>query len=493
MSRTKTGCQTCRCRRIKCDEGKPVCLQCIKAERECRQGSDRKKPDLVFHTENMYASGNIKRPRGPRGSLTLQRPGADRLSQARAFYINFYLDGLSEAPVTTSSMLEGLTEWISARRESAMVDRAVSAVALAVFSGTQHSPSAAKEATKIYGDLLHLVQAEIMNRDLGLCSGQMVDSSLLTIVLMATYENIMHRPADEESDHSLGTLHSWSHHLGALAVLQSWYENSRVHITPSTIVKYSRRGIMRRALLMGSALPLWLRDGSDFGESGVDLVFDGILFRLVNLRHRLDSVLRHAHGIHPVDADVLANEAAELDAACQQWENSIPQCWLPRTQDSSPCRRNPEHGIFPPLVSTYTEPSYATVWLEYLTIKILLKSTMIQISKIRQVTARAENMEETMQREGLVESCTRIIPFILGRMSLDDREKLEQPPGTAPDSTRPSLIISTGWPLTVLSYHQGIDAEHKAWFRSRLVRIGGILGDGSLKCAGHGGWAHNVV
>ncbi|KAK4238388.1 transcriptional regulatory protein moc3 [Achaetomium macrosporum] len=35
MRRTKTGCLTCRRRRIKCDEGKPTCNNCIKSKREC--------------------------------------------------------------------------------------------------------------------------------------------------------------------------------------------------------------------------------------------------------------------------------------------------------------------------------------------------------------------------------------------------------------------------------------------------------------------------
>jgi Fungal Zn(2)-Cys(6) binuclear cluster domain len=33
--RTKTGCQTCRSRRIKCDEAKPVCNNCTKGKRIC--------------------------------------------------------------------------------------------------------------------------------------------------------------------------------------------------------------------------------------------------------------------------------------------------------------------------------------------------------------------------------------------------------------------------------------------------------------------------
>ncbi|EEU34005.1 uncharacterized protein NECHADRAFT_1963, partial [Fusarium vanettenii 77-13-4] len=34
--RTSTGCLTCRKRRVKCDEGKPRCVQCSKSDRDCR-------------------------------------------------------------------------------------------------------------------------------------------------------------------------------------------------------------------------------------------------------------------------------------------------------------------------------------------------------------------------------------------------------------------------------------------------------------------------
>ncbi|EHY59969.1 hypothetical protein HRR83_006333 [Exophiala dermatitidis] len=33
--RSRTGCQTCRNRKLKCDEAKPICGQCLKSHREC--------------------------------------------------------------------------------------------------------------------------------------------------------------------------------------------------------------------------------------------------------------------------------------------------------------------------------------------------------------------------------------------------------------------------------------------------------------------------
>ena len=51
--RTKTGCQTCRTRRIKCDETKPECLKCIKSNRKCEgtvQYEPRKSRKLILLT-----------------------------------------------------------------------------------------------------------------------------------------------------------------------------------------------------------------------------------------------------------------------------------------------------------------------------------------------------------------------------------------------------------------------------------------------------------
>ncbi|KAF4965747.1 hypothetical protein FSARC_6477 [Fusarium sarcochroum] len=39
--RTKTGCLTCRKRRIKCDEGRPICNNCIKSKRQCEGYNQR--------------------------------------------------------------------------------------------------------------------------------------------------------------------------------------------------------------------------------------------------------------------------------------------------------------------------------------------------------------------------------------------------------------------------------------------------------------------
>ncbi|BCS04205.1 Zn(II)2Cys6 transcription factor [Aspergillus luchuensis] len=49
--RTKTGCLTCRERRVKCDDGKPTCLRCSKSARICRYASD-----ATQHSDQRHAA-----------------------------------------------------------------------------------------------------------------------------------------------------------------------------------------------------------------------------------------------------------------------------------------------------------------------------------------------------------------------------------------------------------------------------------------------------
>jgi hypothetical protein len=81
--------------------------------------------------------------------------------------------------------------------------------------------------------------------------------------------------------------------------------------------------LLRSALLRNRSLPDWVRDRSRFGEHGLDLGFDGILVRVVNLRHTFKNLKQNKH-LETAEADDLNNEARELDQACRKWTVQIP-------------------------------------------------------------------------------------------------------------------------------------------------------------------------
>ncbi|KAB8229522.1 uncharacterized protein BDW43DRAFT_188538 [Aspergillus alliaceus] len=63
--RSRTGCLTCRTRKLKCDEQKPECSQCRKGGRECRPSEG-----IVFrHQQNASMNKDLDDPTGGRGTL----------------------------------------------------------------------------------------------------------------------------------------------------------------------------------------------------------------------------------------------------------------------------------------------------------------------------------------------------------------------------------------------------------------------------------------
>ncbi|KAL4779731.1 C6 finger domain protein [Aspergillus varians] len=72
--RTKTGCLTCRKRRIKCDEGHPVCRNCVKSKRECL-GYDpvfkQPTPSAIQPAPNLQPS-LVVNPQDPSTNCTVQ-------------------------------------------------------------------------------------------------------------------------------------------------------------------------------------------------------------------------------------------------------------------------------------------------------------------------------------------------------------------------------------------------------------------------------------
>ncbi|ROV91661.1 hypothetical protein VMCG_09226 [Cytospora schulzeri] len=62
--RTKTGCMTCRRRRIKCDEGKPICQNCTKSKRQCEG----------YNTRVVFKNPMGALPGGPFGPIPHYHP-----------------------------------------------------------------------------------------------------------------------------------------------------------------------------------------------------------------------------------------------------------------------------------------------------------------------------------------------------------------------------------------------------------------------------------
>jgi hypothetical protein len=410
-----------------------------------------------------------------------------------AYYLNYYLDALAELPTVSACMSECLTVWKVSKRECKMVDLAVSAVALAIFSRTQQHPPAAREAFLRYGRLLRVAQEQITQEEILRCDERGFDKVLLTVVLMAWYETTMHQPPNLKPNNSLSSLHSWSHHDGAMSILKVWNDKLGDN-SPSNIIKQSRRGLLRSSLLRNRSLPNWVWDGSRFGEHGLDLGFDGIFVRLVNLRYAFKNH-KQLNSADPVD---LISQARELDKACREWAVQIPNEWS--YEPYSIPNSWPKREFYSPFVYVYAHHGYAAVWIQYFAVRMLVNSTILRLLQLSRPphlqahdpTYRQQHLECTSNLQSMADSLASTIPFSLGRLIVvksEGRASHRTLTLNLKEDVPPALALPTIWPISSALSLDGVEFSQQLWFCTQLAHLGHVLGDGALIC-GADLWTH---
>ncbi|KAH8821440.1 hypothetical protein F5884DRAFT_827690 [Xylogone sp. PMI_703] len=495
MPLPSAGCQTCKLRRIKCDEAKPICQRCFKSRRICVEANAAKQTSFSIHLENTYASGKNKRPRGPRASLPIIRPYFDLQTCALAYYLQYHLQMLTDKnlPMVLGGLSECVYTWRASMKTSPMVELALSVMALAIYARTQRYSAAATEASLKYHRLLRVARKQIAEVDM---DEETIDACILSIFLMARYEAATNSPDNYTSD-SFDPGRSWNHHDGTMAMLRVWKDRFNYNHRPATtIVKQARRGFLRSALLRRLPLPSWLVDGEQFGESHIELEYDRIFVRAIRLHYELGN-LQQGCDLGADNAEKLSNEAIELNNVARDWEVQLRGLCYYEEHALAETGPWPKTHVYSPIVYSYPSPGYAAIWIQHFAIRMLIYSTQLRLLDL----GRAHSLFNFTYESQRLECLTRLeemschlassIPFSLERFKIvhskfpaqDSTIKLHMS-----DEMKPYLVYWIVWPLTIVSSLEKVDNEHKRWFKSELASIGRITGDGGLTWAETDQW-----
>ncbi|KAF2097822.1 hypothetical protein NA57DRAFT_57005 [Rhizodiscina lignyota] len=276
------GCSTCKRRRVKCDETRPICGQCKKRNRHC-WGYSGYKGDLKFLSENVYAGGRRRRPRGrlmndqlfavdssheerkhgeepfgtppesvfisgtpiDQNNFSIVKPLNLPLSvYATYYYVSNHTDYRDNLPEISNGHAKYIpSRWIRSNPESAF-HLVMTAISHATFGRAKHSAAAVAEGHKIYQQALSYTK-----RALNDALQVMSDELLLTVMVMCTYENTVFSPKDSENmpigtpDSRSRFSRSFYHHEGAAALLKLRVEQemSKESLVVSKVV---RRGLV---------------------------------------------------------------------------------------------------------------------------------------------------------------------------------------------------------------------------------------------------------
>lgn len=453
----------------------------------------------AVHIENSYASGVKKRPRGPRSSLQKRGPiGFESIltgdwvelkTRAMLYYYNHYL----KAPRDTPKVLKALSEdyllaWIP-KLESPIIDLAVSCMALAVFSRRYKYQPAAIEASVNYHQLLQVARTSMPSLVVS-----DVDTCLLSIFFMSRYEDVVYESKDLDQQ-AVGA-RSFRHHDGALSILEMWKHRLSADQPATDIMKYTRRGMIKSALLRKRSLPTWIVEGAIFGERGLELEYDRIITRLVNLRCEVFEYLKsHSESDRP-EAEKLAQEARDIDKTLEHWALHFPSSWSYQRYTLSDHGQFPTRNFFSPSVYNYSSLAHAAVWNQYYSTRMLSLSTRIRILQSDQFQAVAALDRELAECVSCADNMTfdlaSSLPYSLERFKLGELDATptpEQPTiRESKEEIRPYFSSMTIWPLSLATNLENIQNRQVFWLRGRLQDLGRMSGYGMLESIANTPW-----
>ncbi|KAI9821329.1 MAG: hypothetical protein M1827_004065 [Pycnora praestabilis] len=320
---------------------------------------------------------------------------------------------------------------------------------------------------------------------------------------MSRYESAVYCPSQLKPKTSFATtLKTFSHHDGALAILNFWKHNLS-HNQPATdVIKHTRRGMIKSALMRNLALPKWILEGTLFGEHGLELEYDCLLIRIANVRQRLFMLLKEktlpqhtCHDLTPT-AEKLKQEAQDIDEALQDWTAHFPSSWWYQRHTLSKPHPWPIGDFYSPIIYSYSSLAYAMVWIQYFATRMLINSTRLRILKFCRPDidhfAKEPRSDCLSHLKTLANDLACSIPFCLQRFELtySPNSTTYQNISTLNKSgdIKPYVASLVIWPLTIASSIGDVDVEQKLWFKSQLARLGRVVGAGVLECAETDEW-----
>ncbi len=377
-----------------------------------------------------------------------------------------------------------------------MVDLALSCMALTVYARTQSHPPAAIEASERFYRLLPLVQQR--PSEVGACpvNEADVDACLLSVFLLGRHSSATHNPEEPVSKDSFKSMRGWSHRDGSMALLKVWHDDE-AHQLPSVIVKQTRRGLIKASLLRDLPLPDWFLDGESFGEHGLELGYDRLIVRIVNLHARFATMQLKGEMATP-QVEELNAEAQNLDEALQKWAAEIPTKFAPQPHILEVQGLLPRRHFYSQKVHVFAKPGHVTLWSQYYAARMLLNSKLVKILGFTHpdrpflLFTCAKQLQACIARsKEMGENLTANIPYLLECVKVDFSDS---PGGQAvitlneTSETKPYLADLVIWPISVASCVEGVDDKLRKWCKSELAAIGHIVGDGLLQRAASDDW-----
>jgi hypothetical protein len=415
--------------------------------------------------------------------------------QALAYYAHIHVDVPHGVPEAMDGHLRyALIDWSRCAPDS-ILSLAVSAVAHATFGRAQKSHAALAVGSWMYSNAL--IKTNMALRDTNEVAH---DGVLLAAMLLSYYENSVTDKISNLFSRDIKDIgaRSFAHHDGAMALLKLRRQRGWSIHTNMELDKLVRRQLMRTLVLRHMPLPPWLRDGSQYGETGYALELDRYMVIVAKLRHQVYVLsMDTSTSMVPVSKEKMAQirvflaEAKALDSALARWARSLP----PDMQYSSVAVHK-DLGIdskdrpFNSTVHIYPTVGHAGLWNRYRALRIAVNALIPQTLSTIPVPLELEMnaLEDTVENiiRRLTEDICESVPFTLDLIEnkqIDGQNHFFVKKSSTPfgGAIKASTAYFICWPLALVITIPDIPEGPRQYLRRRLLDVSEIVDDGVLE------------
>ncbi|KAL3465919.1 hypothetical protein BJX64DRAFT_284853 [Aspergillus heterothallicus] len=475
------GCGRCRTRRLKCDEARPSCSQCIRAETECL--GYRNTLDLQFRDQSEEVIGKARRqgrksasssgPTSASKRRTTKRSNIPPLSQpetplqypeedlVRGYMYAHYL-----TPSTTGENLACMSELAKDPQNSA-VNAALNAVGLAVMSNIRMAPQLLLAARREYTTALSRTNYAL--GDPVLSRG---DDTLAAVILLGMFEVftttsylyqclLTSKRGRAQLERPEG-LHLFTQLRAQIDVSRIYQERP----SPPII-----------ALLTTEAKQYRTPEDQvyvDFGTVGTKLA-------------DLCAGIKDGTIIQPTE---ILRVALNLDAELTAIAAAVPMTWhyqtvsVPRVEDGLPIPFTP--AIWGDCYHVYSNINICSVWNNHRSARLMIHELIINTVKVLERdplyaflvgeyrSLRAQSQHVSRQ---LVADIIASVPFHLGA-GVDNGHDgtISTPLGNIEDKVSSASGMALVWPLLIAANSGFASRELRRWIVAVLEKVGHSMG-----------------
>ncbi|KAL8658856.1 MAG: hypothetical protein Q9226_000747, partial [Calogaya cf. arnoldii] len=491
-----------------CNEIRPRCLRCQKANLVCGRASTE--GGTVFLSENDYAAGYRKRPRGPDVRMTSfthsgprftstnpgngleeafveetqpcylgvpqSAPDVPLVDQVLAYYWHFWIERPDGWPEIAYSHLKYAVPHVCCAQPQSILGLSVFAVSHAAFARAGKSRAAMTRGFSYYSEALVKTNVELKNINLNKALGNDV---LLSVMLLSFYENsVTQKTSKQCSNVSQLMTGAFTHHDGAMAMLTQRRQSFHKATNSTELDKLVRRSLIRSALLRSSALPPWLQDGSNYGEHGVALGLDHCMVAASRLRNEIHRLVVDNSGVPPPCTEARAGQLLAY---------RLPPEYLYRQHMVEQNQLNEK--LFQQTIHIYATAGHAGVWNRYRALRLITNDSILKCTSISCAVSESDQQslkERALSRIAhLSDDVCASIPYFLGFVRIDavagyDTGISIEIPKSLKDAVRASSASMLAWPLAMATFVDGIPQQHRLYLADRLRDVGEIVDDGAL-------------